>query len=81
MVIVKIIADSNDHSFTSENLSVNRNISDFCLVRSIIHGIIWGEEEKYLSPIEKTMQVFNLFLQPYSANTVLRALRKPLRKY
>ena len=58
-------------------LSVNRNISDFCLVRSIIHGIIWGEEEKYRSPIEKTMQVFNLFLQPYSANTVLRALRSP----
>ena len=81
MVVVTIIADSNDHSFASENLSVNRNISDFCLVRSIIHGIILGEEEKYLSPIEKTVQVFNLFLQPHSVNTVLRALRKPLRKY
>ena len=40
MVVVTIIADSNDHSFASENLSVNRNISDFCLVGSIIHGII-----------------------------------------
>ena len=64
--------------FALKTFSVNQAISDLCLVLTIIHGIVWREEEKYLSSIDKTMQVLKWFLQ---ANILLRALQKPLGKY
>ena len=53
--------------FASENLSINQVLSDFCLVLSVFHGVIWREEGVKIIPSGK-----------YTPESLARALEKIL---
>ena len=77
MIVLIILANSNDHTVRYEELLGKSNYSEFWLFISITHGIIWNQREIYRSSTDKAMQVLKQFFQ---ANTLLRALWKPTGK-
>ena len=76
MIVLIILANSNDHTVRYEELLGKSNYSEFWLFISITHGIIWNQREISIFDRQSNASVETILSSKYTLESPVKAHRK-----